>query len=306
MAQATLLEMAREVHLYSDEVCPLQLAKRWVRDRYRKVCEKSIWSFKLGRSAFSTTDVYETGTITLTNASVTVTGSGTTFAAAHIGQQLKVEGYVFTISAVGSGTSLTIDQTWLGATTAALDYEILQAYITPSPTDFHAFYSVIDPTNAWIIRTNFNSKDLDRIDSRRSASGTPRVLANGVVNSSNVEIYELWPHMTTQRQYMYTYEKRVADLTDSDTPPGIIRSDILVQGALADLTRWPGTVDKKNPIFDPYYNQWKIRENEFNAEVQKAIVEDQSIFQTDLTFSSQLNLAPLDSKFMQNHAYPAY
>ncbi len=306
MAQATLQEMAREIHLYSGEVCPILLAQRWVRDRYRKVCEKSIWSFKLGRSAFQTTAAESTGTVVLTNNSTTVTGTGTAFVAAHIGQQLKVNGYVFTITAVGSSTSLTIDQTWLGATTSDSTFIILQAYITPSPTDFHAFYSVVDPTNAWIVRLSFNVKDLDRIDSRRASTGVPRVLANGVYNSSAVPMFELWPHPVDQRQYMYTYEKRVADLAVTDTPPKIIRSDILVKGALADLARWPGTADRKNPFFDPYFNQWKIREAEFQGELDKAIVEDQSIMQTDLSWSSQMNMAPLDAKFMQNHAYPSY
>lgn len=304
MAQATLTEMAREIHLYSAETCPILLAERWVRDRYRMVCEKSIWSFKLGRGAFASADEYATGTITLTNSSSTVLGSGTTFTSAMVGRQLKTSGYVFTITAFNSSTSVTIDQSWLGATTASLSYSIVQAYITPSDSDFHAFYSVVDPTNAWILRLGYNAKALDRIDARRSSTGTPRILANGVYTSATgVMKYELWPHPTALAQYMYTYEKRVADLSSSSTPPGVIRSDILVKGALADLARWPGTPERKNPMFDPYFTQWKIREAEFNNELQKAIVEDQSIFQTDLTFGNSYNLAPLDAKFMQNHAF---
>ena len=320
MAQATLQEMAREVHLYSSEVCPILLAQRWIRDRFRKVCEKSIWSFKLGRGAFCTVDSYLTlgysGTITLTSGSATVTGSGTNFLSPLVGQQLKTGGYVFTVLSVASTTSLTIDQTWLGDTITTQNFDVMQCYITPSanggPTDFHAFYSVIDPSLAWIIRLNYNVKELDRIDARRSATGTPRVLANGVYSTSGginagTEVYELWPNGATSRQYMYTYERRIADLTPSDTPPPIIRSDVLVTGALADLARWPGTPERKNPMFDPYFTQWKLRELEFSQEVQKLIVEDQSIFQTDLTFAnSMLNAAPLDAKFMQNHAYGAF
>lgn len=303
MAQATLQEMAREVHLYSGELVPISMAKRWVRDRYRKICEKNIWSFKLGRSAFSTPDIYSTGTITLTSGSAVVAGSSTVFTAAMVGRQLKVNGYVFTITIFTSTTSITIDQTWLSTTTAGNTYNIVQAYITPSPTDFHAFYSVVDPQRAWKLILAYNSKDLDRIDARRSSTGTPRVLANGVYNSSNVATFELWPNPNSANQYMYTYEKRVADLTDSDTPPGIIRSDILVMGALADLSRWPGTSERKNLMCDPYFTQWRLREAEFNDELQKAIVEDQSIMMNDLSFGSNLNFAPIDANFMQTHAF---
>lgn len=305
MAQATLQEMSREVHLYSGEVCPILLCQRWVRDRYREICEKSIWSFKIGRGAFGTTDAYGDGTITLTNASATVTGSSTVWTSTHVGQQLKVNGFVFTITAVGGNTSLTIDQTWLGATSSSNTYTILQAYIIPTPTDFHAFYSVIDPTNAWRLRLGYNSKVLDRIDARRSSAGTPYLVANGVYTSTNLSTFELWPHPTTQKQYMYVYEKRVTDLVNaSDTPPPIIRSDVVVKGALCDLARWPGTAERKNPMYDPpYYNQWKMRDLEYTKALDKLITEDQSIFLTDLTYGNDFGWAPLDAKFIQNHAF---
>lgn len=306
MGQATLLEMAREIVLYSDDVCPILMAKRWVRDRYRKICEKNLWSFKIGRSAFGTTDVYSTGTLTLTYNSATVTGSSTVWTSAHVGQQLKVSGFMFTITAYTSATSITIDQTWLGVTTASLTYQIVQAYITPTPTDFFAFYSVIDPVSSWRLRLGMNSKELDRIDARRSSTGVPFVLANGVYNSSQVAMYELWPSPNTQKQYMYTYEKRVADLSDSDTPPPIIRSDILVKGALADLSLWPGTPERRNVMYDPYFNQWKIRNAEFLEELNKAMVEDNSIMLNDLAYGTDFRYAPIDANFMQSHSFPAY
>src|SRR4029077_16658244 len=156
------------------------------------------------------------------------------------------------------------------ATAAGQSYSIVQAYITPSPSDFHAFYSVLDPDNGWLLRLGFNSKELDRIDARRAATGVPRIVANNVYNSLNVGMYELWPHPNTQKQYPYTYERRIPDLINAtDTPPNILRSDLLVKGALADLARWPGTIELKNPMYDPYFNQWKNREAEFETDLAK-------------------------------------
>ncbi len=313
MAQATLLEMAREVYLYSGEVAPILLCKRWVRDRYRKICDKNIWSFKLNRSTFGTPAAYSTGTITMTNGSAVVTGSSTAWLSAPatlVGQQLKVNGVVFTVLSVATDTSLTVDQPWLSATQAGLTYIACQAYITPTPTDFHAFYSVIDPFSSWRLHLGFNSKELDRIDSRRSSTGVPYILANGVYNnittSTAIEMYELWPNPLAQRQYMYTYERRVNDLTDNDVPPGIIRSDILIKGALSDLARWPGTPEKKNPMFDPQFMQWRIREAEFKEDLDKAMVEDNSIMQNDLSWGRDFRYAPIDANFMQTHAFPSY
>ena len=139
MAQASLQDMAREIQLYSGGVCPILLCERWIRDRYRKVCERNIWSFKLGRSTFVTTAIYSTGTITLTNGSALVTGSSTVFTAAMVGRQLKVNGYMFSISAFTSATSITVDQTWTAATASGQTYSIVRAYITPISTAFHTF-----------------------------------------------------------------------------------------------------------------------------------------------------------------------
>lgn len=309
MAQATLQEMTREIHLYSSEVCPILLAQRWVRNRYRKICERTLWSFKLGRGTFGTPTAYSTGTVTMTNASATVAGSGTTFTSSMVGRQLKVSGFVFTITAYASATSVIVDQSWLGATTASLTYTICQAYITPTDTDFHAFYSVVDPVHSWKLHLGFNSSELDRIDARRNSTGTPYVIANGVYNNSQKATFELWPHPSSQSQYQYTYEKRLADLSSAtDTPPAIIRSDVLVTGALADLARWPGTSDVKNPMFDASLGltQWRVREQEFEAEVQKLIVEDQSIMMQDLSDGSGFRMAPIDATFMQSHSFPSY
>ncbi len=310
MAQASLQEMAREVHLYSGEVAPILLCKRWVRDRYRKLCEKNIWSFKLQRSAFGTTNQYTTGNVSLTFNSNSVTGSGTAWLGLNptaVGQQLKVNnGFVFTITAVNSDTSLTIDQTWLGDNVSASTYSILQAYITPTPSDFHAFFSVVDPTNSWRLHLAYNVKDLDRIDARRAATGIAYILANGVYNASQVPAFELWPHTSSRKMYMYTYERRVPDLADTDTPPPIVRSDILIKGALADLTRWPGTPERRNPMYDPYFTHFKAREAEWEEELQKAIVEDQSIMQNDLSTGSQLRYYPIDANFMRSHSFPSF
>lgn len=303
MAQATLLEMAREVHLYSGGVAPVQLCQRWVRDRYRAACERGLWSFKIGRSQFFTVDSYSTGTVALTAGSATVTGTSTVWTSSHVGLQFKANGFVYTISAVGGNTSLTLDRNWEEASDSESTYEIVKAYITPSDSDFHAFVSVLDPSNGWQLHTGFSVMDLDRADAERSSSSTPTVLA-AMPYSSTSSQYELWPHPTTRHNYPYIYEKRLADLSAAtDTPHKIVRSDILIKGALADLVRWPGTNERKNPMYDPNFNQWKSRDAEFREELDKVMVEDQSILMTDLSYYNSVPYAPLDAKFRQQHAF---
>lgn len=76
---------------------------------------------------------YTTGTVTATNNSTTITGSGTTWTAAMVGRWFVVDdptapgqGYWYRISAFNSTTSLTIETSWEGTTSAGVTYRIGQ------------------------------------------------------------------------------------------------------------------------------------------------------------------------------------
>lgn len=76
---------------------------------------------------------YRSGTITVTNGSATVTGSGTSWISnAAVGEALSApDGKLYEITNIASDTSLTIGSTYLGATAAAQAYVIIpsQSYI---------------------------------------------------------------------------------------------------------------------------------------------------------------------------------
>lgn len=69
---------------------------------------------------------YTTGTVSLTNGSATVTGSGTTFTAAMVGRWFKAntDGTWYKITGFTSTTVLTINRTFEGTTAASLAYTI--------------------------------------------------------------------------------------------------------------------------------------------------------------------------------------
>jgi hypothetical protein len=79
---------------------------------------------------------YTTGTISLTNGSATVTGSGTTFTSEMVGRYLKSnnEGIWYKILSFTSATSITLDRTYQGATASNLSYTI--AELIPLPDGF--------------------------------------------------------------------------------------------------------------------------------------------------------------------------
>lgn len=74
------------------------------------------------------TSVYSTGTVTVTNGSTTVTGVGTSWSAnVDAGMIMDVnavnDGRYYVVKQVNSNTSLTLDETWKGTTTAGASYE---------------------------------------------------------------------------------------------------------------------------------------------------------------------------------------
>jgi hypothetical protein len=80
---------------------------------------------------------YTTGTITLTNASTTVIGTGTTFTSAMVGRWIKAdsEGVWYKIASYTNATTLQLTRTYVGSTTSGLAYTIGE---TPQlPNELH-------------------------------------------------------------------------------------------------------------------------------------------------------------------------
>lgn len=86
-----------------------------------------------------TADDYSTGTVTVSNTGVSVTGSGTSWTPSMVGRQLQVtdgtDGQWYEITAVGSSTTLAIKTPYNGPSVAGGAYKIGQVFIFPSEYD---------------------------------------------------------------------------------------------------------------------------------------------------------------------------
>ena len=116
-----------------------------------------VWNLIFAGS--SRTVLYNTGTVTLTLNSASVTGSGTSFLQARdLGRRfrplLHPEMGDFTISAVGGTTSLTLDRAWTKGTCSAQLYQIdpigeMMVEPFPSPaagnSSIHFYYYAVPP-----------------------------------------------------------------------------------------------------------------------------------------------------------------
>ncbi len=156
------------------------------------------WNFYQKKSTITLITPYNTGTVTVTEDSTTVTGSGTTWTSAMTGRQIKFEAQsaVYDVTYV-STTELTLDRNYTEDTEAGKDYSIYQS-IYDLPTDFNR---MIHLQNA---RT---SQFLDSVPLRDQLYD---VAAS--VNTTDSRAYALWGQNAALRQIRLLYGPLEADV----------------------------------------------------------------------------------------------
>lgn len=102
------------------------VAKWMVNEAVQDVATVFPWSWLEKEWQVTTIASYSTGTVTVTNNSTAVTGSGTTWISNHVGGHIRVADgdHYYRISAVGSATTITLDTAYVGTTASGATYEI--------------------------------------------------------------------------------------------------------------------------------------------------------------------------------------
>jgi len=282
-----------------------------VANAFRQVAERRRWSWLLKRGQFLVPDVYDTGTVAVTNNSTAVVGTGTTFTSAMAGRQFRISGSpIYTIATYTDATHIVLDDEYGGDTDAAASYEIYQCYFE-APTDFHSFVTVFDPSTDQRLSLNYTQRELDTWDVSRSNSGDAYAVAAfdyRVPSGETVAVprYELWPHKKAQYVYPFLYESRPTDLQDSGaTLPRFLRGDVLLEMALAEAARWPGpSSDKPNPYFSiQLASMHDKRAEQMIIEMEK---QDDNVFEDDVTYLQESGWPSgpfMDAEWMQSHDF---
>lgn len=315
MAVNTLLEMSRSLRLYVPQL-PITLAQQFIRDRYRRILRKRDWSGLRREAQFILNRAKSDGSVTFTRSALTVAGVGTTFDADDVGRQFKAGSGspVYTITAVNPGTQVLTLNMPIGVDDAVeTSYIIMDAYVTP-PDDFLRFLVVSNPQMGWRLYINVTSGELSLMDPQRTFSGQPYCLADRMydvatesTNATRRPQFEAWPYATSNQTLYYLYMVEGADLVnDDDVPVWPISTDAIVSGALADVTRWPGTIENPNPYFTrPEY--WKAYEMEYEDKMIEIERRDEDIFMNMLEMYPMMGLpmAPFtfSASWLQSHAY---
>jgi len=286
------------------------LAQDWVQNAFRQVAERRPWSWLIRRGQYLFNAVYTTGTVAVTFGSTTVTGSGTTFNPGMIGRQFRVglQTPVYTIAAVPDATTLTLDQAWGGDAASGVGFEIFNMYQTV-PADFNYHLSVFDPRFNWQLNQTVTQIELNSYDAQRANQSSSSYVvvpyAYDLTTNPPRMRYEFWPCQKAQYSYPYLYVARATDLADSGASlPLFVRGDVLLEMALAEAARWPGSSRDKP---SNYFSLALAIMHERRAErmIMEMERQDDEISEMDVRYTMNLPYSPLpwaDANFLQSHA----
>lgn len=109
--------------------------KSWVNSSYQDFQNRYQWDWRLREGELKMIEFYETGTVTFTNGSRTVTGVDTVWTSAMVDRFIRVSGEpdYYRIVSVTSNTQLIIDTSFVDTTIAGTKYEIQKKFYPLHP-----------------------------------------------------------------------------------------------------------------------------------------------------------------------------
>jgi hypothetical protein len=248
------------------------LAQQQINSAWRHICGERLWSFLVLDGVVICPPQITAGAAAITQYSPTVSLNiaasaallaqatpgaipGITNVSIRFGTSPAV-GQIYNIIAadvtIPTAIVLTLDRPVVEATTLTAGYQVYRPYITPPIADFLKWESLSDFANGIVLandRLNQTSKYFDMRDPQRAAQGIayycgnyvgafiPNPATGAVVPNPNVEggtnLYELWPHPTAGQTFYAKFRRRgSAFVLPTDTQPGVIPDDLIVQRAL--------------------------------------------------------------------------
>lgn len=124
--------------------------------------------------SITTVAPYETGTVTVTNNSKTVTGSGTTFTSAMVGRKIRIasQNAYYRIASFTSTTIITLENIFQGDTASAQTYSIYKdEYRLPADLDVYKVLRQIEDSQSII---DLEPSAFDIYEPSPQAVGSPR------------------------------------------------------------------------------------------------------------------------------------
>lgn len=224
------------------------LAMRWLEDRYRQVWGAASWQFTRKEDLIQTVDDIVADSVTVTNASATVTETTSTgkWTSAVVDRFFRRTGdnQYYKISSFSNlnPDTITLNRVYEGTTGTAVGYRIFQNIyslnnevgVIEGFVSLKDSFSLIDVNQEW----------LDRSYPNRPTVGIPRYWAPAGRDSNDIYQVELYPIPDAAYGMLYHYTQEAPYITggEAKTIPQVFES-LLRHGWKADYWRWRASMD---------------------------------------------------------------
>lgn len=240
------------------------LARTHLKNSWTDIRNLKGWSFQIGSTGYTVPGLLNTGSVTVTLGSATVTGDAAASAAWATAsnptslltqRQFRTgQGTIYNIIAadftVPSAAVLTLDRPWIDSyyLGSGQGYSIYQPYIVAPVAGFQTWEYFMDVRN--VIKLDVNNtrgiwEKVNQADPQRQIFSNPgNVIPHGVdtrVGSATYgyPMYELYPQPQSIFVYQVGYSWDGADLVNlSDTLPAPITEHLLKTGARIKAYEW--------------------------------------------------------------------
>lgn len=260
----------------------------WINNALRVLLDRRLWYGLLVKGQIVSSGLYSTGTVTTVAGSPTVTGIGTAWTTALVGQALRV-GYtspIYNIVAVNPvAQTLTLELPWGGFAYSGIGYYITQYYYSIPNIKF--IYTAVNLQLQYRLWTNVAQTLLDNIDPSRLRVLYPYVLATMPPDPQGNYQVEMWPASCTPIAFPYkAYVQPPNLVNDSDSLPPFIRCDVVVARAISDALRYR---TKDNPYYSEVVALQIAKEKmaEFESEVARMEGMDENLWRQDYLNSNE-------------------
>lgn len=236
------------------------LAQSFIARAWRDIRDARLWSFDVAEGVLEAAQLTNSGSVTLTQFSPTVTPDATAQAAflafglnppITACQFRLTSGPLYNITAIDSTSgALTLDRPYYEASGNGVAYLIYRAYFTPPPSlrqpdgtyDFLRFLSVTDFLNVFDLDLTQQKATLDLLDPQRGSFGPPTCLADYKADSLGNPLYEMWPHPQIQQGFLALCQRRGTEITTLNAStfafPQAIPPDLIICRAKYRAYEW--------------------------------------------------------------------
>lgn len=191
----------------------------WINDVLKFLALERRWPYYETPGYLNLTEPYTTGTADLTNGDTSVSGTATVWDVDMVGQEFYTSedsGRVYMISAVGGGTTLTLESEYLGSTDTALSYSIRYVqYDAPSDWGQEGDFYLQDGSELNYSVMSLGDFHRLRMEERNTTSYPTRIMHHSI---SGTDCFFVHPAPSAAKQVRYTYWRLPATLSsDTDT-----------------------------------------------------------------------------------------